>query len=499
VGSVDSNAAQLLAGGPKPKLLDPNQSPGAARGPPAPGQPTGSNVEQESLSQLLAPGKRPTPSTSGATTGSTDPSEQQPPFAQLLRPVPGKASSTAASGSADPLTDVTGRPAQPGQTGPYPSNHTLSDAYTTATNWLEQHSPTNLVRDATGQAPVPAETGKLGQLKTELTGAVGGVLDAGPNIAIATAKQISHDPAQLNGASLFAGSQLVEPALKANGPNQLEGMAQTGQDIKTRYAPIAHGDFSQWVHDYQDHPVRALAEDAEGALVLTGVGRTIARFVARGAARGAESALAKEASTEPTDGAAPAAASRTKTTKNISAGEPGQAAPPGAVTTKPTPESEPAGRPAQNAGTTPPQINAPNSAPARAPGGTPTLDTGATQVPQKPQILRNKEVGDAAADAIAAQFPGAEREITLQAASGRRRVDVLTPDGLAIESKVGRTSLTPRVRQELSRDAELLRDKDTEAKSVRWEFSKSPTTGRIGPTGPLREALRKAGIPWEER
>jgi len=269
--------------------------------------------------------------------------------------VPGKATSTAATTSADPLTDVTGQPAQPGHTAPYPNNHTLSDAYTTATNWLEHHSPTNLIRNTTGQAPLPAETGKLGQLKTELTGAVGGLLDAVPNIAIATAKEIRRHPGEQHSPSLFPGSQLIAPALKANGPNQLEGMAQTGRDINARYSPMAHGDFSRWVHDYLDHPVRALAEDAEGPLLLTGAGRTVAGFIARGAARGAESALAKEASTTAADRAVtpkPATDAATATTKptKAAASEAGAATPQAAIPheppTPPAQNPQPAGAPA---------------------------------------------------------------------------------------------------------------------------------------------------------
>jgi hypothetical protein len=88
------------------------------------------------------------------------------------------------------------------------------------------------------------------------------------------------------------------------------------------------------------------------------------------------------------------------------------------------------------------------------------------------------------------------REVTKQAASGVRRIDVLTDDGMAIESKVGRTSLTARVRQELARDAELLADDNSGVDSVFWEFSRSPTTGRVGPTPRLQDALGAAKIPW---
>lgn len=31
---------------------------------------------------------------------------------------------------------------------------------------------------------------------------------------------------------------------------------------------------------------------------------------------------------------------------------------------------------------------------------------------------------------------------------------------------------------------------------IEWVFSRSGVTGQIGPTGPLADALSKAGIPW---
>lgn len=53
-------------------------------------------------------------------------------------------------------------------------------------------------------------------------------------------------------------------------------------------------------------------------------------------------------------------------------------------------------------------------------------------------ILANQAAGNAARDAIAAANPGSLTEQTFNTALGARRVDVLTQDGLAIESKVGR-------------------------------------------------------------
>lgn len=110
------------------------------------------------------------------------------------------------------------------------------------------------------------------------------------------------------------------------------------------------------------------------------------------------------------------------------------------------------------------------------------------------QVLLNKTMGDAAANRIASRYPGAQREVTLPAESGIRRLDILTPDGVAIESKVGRTSLTADVQRELARDVELLDQPGSRVHEVEWHFTRSPVTGEVGPTRPLQEALDKAGI-----
>lgn len=65
-------------------------------------------------------------------------------------------------------------------------------------------------------------------------------------------------------------------------------------------------------------------------------------------------------------------------------------------------------------------------------------------------------------------------------------------DIIAIESKVGRTSLDSRIRKELARDVKMLRSGQVDR--VVWEFSESAKTGRVGPTPALREKLEKFGI-----
>jgi RHS repeat-associated protein len=108
------------------------------------------------------------------------------------------------------------------------------------------------------------------------------------------------------------------------------------------------------------------------------------------------------------------------------------------------------------------------------------------------QVVANKVAGDAAADAIAARYPGARREVTFGTEIGARRVDVLTRTGLAIESKVGRTSLTSEIQTQIAKDILLRQGGDV--RKVEWVFSRSKTG--VGPTAQLARALDEAGISW---
>lgn len=77
---------------------------------------------------------------------------------------------------------------------------------------------------------------------------------------------------------------------------------------------------------------------------------------------------------------------------------------------------------------------------------------------------------------------------------GKRIADVVTIGGknVAIESKVGVTSLDSRIRQELARDWWLKRQGQVD--DVMWEFTPSPITGQGGPSAALLEKLRKLGV-----
>ncbi len=112
--------------------------------------------------------------------------------------------------------------------------------------------------------------------------------------------------------------------------------------------------------------------------------------------------------------------------------------------------------------------------------------------PQAPtsRILANKSAGDSARDAIAAREAPAVIEQTFKTAGGPRRVDVVKigETRVGIESKVGRVSLTPEVRQELARDWWLRRQGQLD--KIVWEFSRSAVTNKIGPTRPLLKKLK---------
>ncbi|MBQ0214427.1 RHS repeat-associated core domain-containing protein [Proteus vulgaris] len=111
-------------------------------------------------------------------------------------------------------------------------------------------------------------------------------------------------------------------------------------------------------------------------------------------------------------------------------------------------------------------------------------------------VQQNKQVGDGVRDDIARErgLGPDDIEQNIRVTGGLRRMDVV--DGrLGIESKVGRTGLTSRVRQELARDIKILRLENPPLRAIEWHFTRSPTTGKIGPTARLEEKLNKYGIP----
>lgn len=108
--------------------------------------------------------------------------------------------------------------------------------------------------------------------------------------------------------------------------------------------------------------------------------------------------------------------------------------------------------------------------------------------------MLNQAAGNSARDAIAAAYHGSRTEVTFQTALGARRVDVLTPQDLAIESKVGYSTLDKSIQLQIDKDVLLMQNGDVSG--VEWMFSRSASTGLVGPSNPLAQALAKAGISW---
>jgi len=121
------------------------------------------------------------------------------------------------------------------------------------------------------------------------------------------------------------------------------------------------------------------------------------------------------------------------------------------------------------------------------------------------RVIENKTAGDAMRDVILKREFPALREYPFNTVGGRRISDVVKLEGMiesggrivperivVFESKVGYTSLTSRVRQELARDWWILRQ--GQADHIIWEFSRSAKTGAVGPSGPLLQKLQLLGI-----
>lgn len=111
-------------------------------------------------------------------------------------------------------------------------------------------------------------------------------------------------------------------------------------------------------------------------------------------------------------------------------------------------------------------------------------------------LAQNKTIGDAARDRIAVRFPGSRIEVRIETPDNGnfRKIDVLTPEGLEIESKVGRRSLTPEIRLQVLKDVELRDKPGSDVDSLRWEFSRSPITDEVGPNAELENFLRGHNI-----
>jgi len=86
---------------------------------------------------------------------------------------------------------------------------------------------------------------------------------------------------------------------------------------------------------------------------------------------------------------------------------------------------------------------------------------------------------------------GGKSQVYFNTSMGGRYVDQLV-DGVANESKVGYTSLTKNINQQILKDAELMQNQDIQGAT--WHFFQSPVTGLGGPSQPLYNMLQQYGI-----
>ena len=75
---------------------------------------------------------------------------------------------------------------------------------------------------------------------------------------------------------------------------------------------------------------------------------------------------------------------------------------------------------------------------------------------------------------------------------GARLVDRFV-NGVAHESKVGRVAYSSEIAVQVAKDRALL-EANSDVAGIVWHFFRSPVTKEIGPTQPLRDALKRAGI-----
>lgn len=97
--------------------------------------------------------------------------------------------------------------------------------------------------------------------------------------------------------------------------------------------------------------------------------------------------------------------------------------------------------------------------------------------------------GEAALAAIVGGMPQKYFRTSL----GGRFVDQYSHD-IANESKVGYTTLTKRVKMQILKDEELIREK--ELQGAHWHFFRSSITGKGGPSEPLKKFLEEHGIKY---
>ncbi|MDY5286184.1 MAG: polymorphic toxin-type HINT domain-containing protein [Lentihominibacter sp.] len=91
------------------------------------------------------------------------------------------------------------------------------------------------------------------------------------------------------------------------------------------------------------------------------------------------------------------------------------------------------------------------------------------------------------------QLVGGKSQKHFSTSIGGRFVDQYS-NNIAHEAKVGYVPLTKRIRTQVEKDAELMRNGDIEG--AHWHFFRSGVTGKIGPSAPLRNLLEEHGIKY---
>lgn len=127
-----------------------------------------------------------------------------------------------------------------------------------------------------------------------------------------------------------------------------------------------------------------------------------------------------------------------------------------------------------------------------------------------PQITQNRINGNLFRDELASELltkggVSIRKELKFQITSGDRFIDVVeknlaTGKEFGYETKIGRTSNSEYVKNQLKKDLEILSLADKPLETITWRFGLSSVTGLGGPTKPLLDALKAAaskGIRYE--
>jgi RHS repeat-associated protein len=120
-----------------------------------------------------------------------------------------------------------------------------------------------------------------------------------------------------------------------------------------------------------------------------------------------------------------------------------------------------------------------------------TGTAGAAATTGRGLLAQNNRIAGQVGENFLRDTYGGVQQVFRQTSTGARYIDNLV-DGIAMESKVGKTSLTSRVRSQIAKDVELMNTPGSGVTSVQWHFFPGKTGA--GPTAPTREALEQARI-----